>query len=81
MVVRPHPEWQAGAGELDTGVPPSVVAQFLGHKLIDRPGVLAPEDAVPPEPYLAELARRGMEVTLMTREPAVAASTNERSLT
>ncbi|HZA81825.1 MAG TPA: saccharopine dehydrogenase NADP-binding domain-containing protein [Actinomycetes bacterium] len=80
-VVRPHPGWQAGAGELDTGVPPSIVAQFLAHRLIDRPGVLAPEDAVPPEPYLAELARRDMEVTLVTREPAVVASTYERSLT
>jgi saccharopine dehydrogenase-like NADP-dependent oxidoreductase len=77
-VVRPHPTWQAGAGQLDTGVPPSIVAQFLGHKVIDRPGVLAPEDAVPPEPYLAELASRNMEVTLVTREPAVA-SYRERS--
>jgi lysine 6-dehydrogenase len=77
-VVRPHPGWQAGAGELDTGVPPSIVAQFLGHNLIDRPGVLAPEDAVPPEPFLAELSRRNLEVTLVTREPAVA-SPRERS--
>ncbi|MFL6296166.1 MAG: saccharopine dehydrogenase family protein [Actinomycetes bacterium] len=67
-VVRPHPAWQAGAGQLDTGVPPSIVAQFLAAKVIDRPGVLAPEDAVPPEPYLAELATRNMEVTLVTRE-------------
>jgi saccharopine dehydrogenase-like NADP-dependent oxidoreductase len=49
-------------------VPPSIVAQFLATKLIDRPGVLAPEDAVPPEPFLAELAARNMEVTLITRE-------------
>jgi saccharopine dehydrogenase-like NADP-dependent oxidoreductase len=69
-VVRPHPGWQAGAGQLDTGVPPSIVAQFLATKVIDRPGVLAPEDAVPPGPYLAELAARNMEVTLVTREPA-----------
>jgi lysine 6-dehydrogenase len=67
-VVRPHPTWQAGAGQLDTGVPPSIVAQLLAAKLIDRPGVLAPEDAVPPEPYLAELAARNMEVTMVTRE-------------
>ena len=78
-LVRPHPAWQAGAGQLDTGVPPSIVAQFLATKLIDRPGVHAPEDAVPPEPFLAELAARNMEVTLVTREPAVAASTYERS--
>jgi saccharopine dehydrogenase-like NADP-dependent oxidoreductase len=67
-VVRPHPAWQAGAGQLDTGVPPSIVAQFLATKLIDRPGVLAPEDTVPPEPFLAELAARNMEVTMVTRE-------------
>jgi lysine 6-dehydrogenase len=67
-VVRPHPAWGAGAGQLDTGVPPSVVAQLLGHQVIDRPGVFAPEDAVPAEPFLAELARRRMEVVLVTRE-------------
>jgi lysine 6-dehydrogenase len=78
LVVRPHPGWQAGAGQLDTGVPPSIVAQFLATKVIDRPGVLAPEDAVPPEPYLAELAARTMEVTMVTREPALAAP-RERS--
>jgi saccharopine dehydrogenase-like NADP-dependent oxidoreductase len=80
LVVRPHPGWQAGAGQLDTGVPPSVVAQFLATKLIDRPGVLAPEDAVPPEPYLAELAARGMEVTMVTREPALAAPLERSSV-
>jgi len=78
-LVRPHPGWQAGAGQLDTGVPPSIVAQFLANGVIDRAGVLAPEDAVPPERYLAELAARTMEVTLVTREPAVAASADERS--
>ncbi|HSK35530.1 MAG TPA: saccharopine dehydrogenase NADP-binding domain-containing protein [Actinomycetota bacterium] len=69
-VVRPHPVWQASSGQLDTGVPPSIVAQFLATKVIDRPGVLSPEDAVPPEPFLAELAARNMAVTLLTREPA-----------
>jgi hypothetical protein len=29
--------------------------------------VFAPEEAVPPEPYFAELARRFMEVSLVTR--------------
>jgi lysine 6-dehydrogenase len=79
-VVRPHPAWRAGAGQLDTGVPPSVVAQLLGHKVIDRPGVFAPEDAVPAEPFLAELARRHMEVVLVTREAvAGGAVARERS--
>jgi lysine 6-dehydrogenase len=69
-LVRPHRVWQASSGQLDTGVPPSIVAQFLATKVIDQPGVLPPEDAVPPEPFLAELATRNMEVTLLTREPA-----------
>jgi len=66
-LVRPHPTWQAGSGQLDTGVPPSIVAQFLAHKVIDKPGVYAPEDVVPPGPYFSELARRFMEVSLVTR--------------
>jgi lysine 6-dehydrogenase len=66
-LVRPHPTWQAGSGQLDTGVPPSIVAQFLAHKVIDQPGVHAPEDVVPPGPYFSELARRFMEVSLVTR--------------
>jgi lysine 6-dehydrogenase len=66
-VVRPHPTWGAGAGQLDTGVPPSIVAQFLAGGVIERRGVFAPEEAVPPEPYFAELARRFMEVSLVTR--------------
>jgi len=67
-LVRPHPTWQAGSGQLDTGVPPSIVAQFLAHEVIDRPGVYAPEDVVPPGPYFSELARRFMEVSVVTRK-------------
>jgi len=71
-LVRPHPTWQAGSGQLDTGVPPSIVAQFLAHKVIDKPGVHAPEDVVPPGPYFSELARRFMEVSLVTRTKVTA---------
>ncbi|HEY2959555.1 MAG TPA: saccharopine dehydrogenase C-terminal domain-containing protein [Actinomycetota bacterium] len=66
-IVRPHPTWGAGAGQLDTGVPPSIVAQFLADGVIRQRGVFAPESVVPPEPYFAELARRFMEVSLITR--------------
>lgn len=66
-VVRPHPTWGAAAGQLDTGVPPSIVAQFLAGGVIERRGVFAPESVVPPEPYFVELARRFMEVSLVTR--------------
>jgi lysine 6-dehydrogenase len=66
-MVRPHPTWGAGAGQLDTGVPPSIVAQFLAGGVIEQRGVFAPESVVPPEAYFAELARRFMEVSLVTR--------------
>jgi saccharopine dehydrogenase-like NADP-dependent oxidoreductase len=66
-MVRPHPTWGSGAGQLDTGVPPSIVAQFLAGGVIQQRGVFAPESVVPPEPYFAELARRFMEVSLITR--------------
>jgi saccharopine dehydrogenase-like NADP-dependent oxidoreductase len=66
-MVRPHPTWGAGAGPLDTGVPPSIVAQFLTGGVIEQRGVFAPESVVPPEAYFAELARRFMEVSLVTR--------------
>jgi lysine 6-dehydrogenase len=66
-VVRPHPTWRAGSGQLDTGVPPSIVAQFLAQGVIDRPGVYPPEAVVPPEPFFSELARRFMEVSIVTR--------------
>ena len=59
----PAPPGLAGrAGQLDTGVPPAS-SPSSWPKVIDRPGVLPPEDAVPPEPFLAELATRGIDVT------------------
>ena len=57
-------DFTGGLGVLNAGhTPPSVVQ--------------AVKDQV--ERYLAELAARTMEVTLVTREPAVAASADERS--
>ncbi len=38
--------------------------------VIDRPGVFAPEDIVPPKPYFEELASRFMKVDLITRARA-----------
>jgi len=78
-VARSHPRWRTGAGQLVTGVPASVVAQFLAHGVVDRPGVLSPEQAVPPGPYFAELARRSVEVTLITRTPVAACTGSERN--
>jgi saccharopine dehydrogenase-like NADP-dependent oxidoreductase len=43
-----------------TGVPLALGALMLGRKAIAQPGVLAPEACIDPDPFLAELARRGI---------------------
>jgi saccharopine dehydrogenase-like NADP-dependent oxidoreductase len=54
--------WHASAGDIDTGCPPSIVAQMLATGVIRQRGVLAPEVAVPVEPFFRELRKRGMRI-------------------
>jgi len=68
----PHAAWGISGGTLLVGVPPAVVARWLGSKRLSRPGVWAPEQVIEPEPFFAELARRGFTTTL-TRAETVAA--------
>ncbi|HMK09622.1 MAG TPA: SDR family NAD(P)-dependent oxidoreductase [Anaerolineales bacterium] len=67
----PNPEWGISGGTLLVGVPPAVVARWLGSKRLSRPGVWAPEQVVEPELFFAELATRGFTTTL-TRTETVA---------
>jgi saccharopine dehydrogenase-like NADP-dependent oxidoreductase len=55
------PSWGIGV-DIDTGAPPSIVAQMLAAGTIAARGVLPPERAVPPGPFFRELRRRGMRV-------------------
>jgi lysine 6-dehydrogenase len=60
------PAWQIGV-DIDTGAPASIAAQFmLGGDIAVR-GVLPPERAIPVEPFLRALARRGVNVTRRRR--------------
>ena len=61
-IIFPHPEWNVAAGSLDTGVPLSIVGQMLAKGEIRESGVLCPELAVPAEPFLQQLSRRGITV-------------------
>jgi saccharopine dehydrogenase-like NADP-dependent oxidoreductase len=61
-LARAKPEWGAAAGDVDTGTPPSIVAQMLAHGAIEQTGVLPPEACVPPQPFFKELGKRGMRV-------------------
>lgn len=58
-VTWPHKKWKVGGGVVDTGVPPSIAAQFLVNGLIKARGVMPPEIAFDPVPYFNELSSRG----------------------
>ena len=60
-LVAGMPAWNIGV-DVDTGAPPSIVAQMLLRGEIADRGVLPPERAVPAEPFFRELEKRGMKV-------------------
>ena len=64
-----HPNETLGVGGADanTGIPPSIVAQMIGRGDIKGTGVKAPEEVVPPEPYVSELAKRNITIEVSER--------------
>lgn len=66
-VARARPAWRASAGDIDTGCPPSIVAQMIARGEIAEPGVHPPERAIPVAPFLRELRRRRMRVAISVR--------------
>lgn len=70
-IIYSHPEWKLSCGALDTGVPPSVVAQFIGLGVIKDRGVLAPEQCVPSELFFLELSKRSIPMRKLTDEDLV----------
>ena len=56
--------WHASAGDVDTGCPPSIIAQMIATGIIAQRGVLAPEVAVPVQPFFRELRQRGMKIVV-----------------
>ncbi|HYT80572.1 MAG TPA: hypothetical protein VEQ37_15225 [Actinomycetota bacterium] len=61
-----RPGGSHGRGALDTGIPPSIVAQMIAGGEIDGPGLFAPEDRVNPDLFFQHLADRGITYTLRT---------------
>ena len=59
---RAHRRWHASAGDVDTGCPPSIVAQMIATGQVEQRGVLPPESAVPVAAFFAELRKRGMKI-------------------
>jgi saccharopine dehydrogenase-like NADP-dependent oxidoreductase len=60
--------WKVSCGALDTGVPPSIVAQLIVNRQIDanHTGVLAPELCIPIQPFFNELKKRAIEIRIET---------------
>jgi len=69
-ITWPHKRWKLGGGVVDTGVPPSIAAQWLLKGRIKEHGVIPPEIAFDPIPYFKDLAGqgRGIRVTESAEE-------------
>jgi len=69
-VTWPHEKWRVGGGVVDTGVPPSIAAQWMVKGRTKGPGVLPPETAFDPKGYFEELSAqgRGIRVTETAEE-------------
>jgi len=64
-VTWPHKKWNVGGGVVDTGVPPSVAAQWLSKGRVKQVGVIPPEIAFDPVPYFKELGIRGRGIQVL----------------
>jgi len=59
-LIEPDRGAKMGGGALDTGIPPSIVAQMVAAGEVKGPGMFAPEEAVDPDLFFARLAERGI---------------------
>lgn len=62
-IAKSHQKYDINAGDLDTGTPPSIVAQMIATGTIAKKGVFAPEFVVPEKEFFKELFKRGMRIT------------------
>jgi saccharopine dehydrogenase-like NADP-dependent oxidoreductase len=61
-VIYADKRWKVSCGALDTGVPPSIVAQMIVRGDIKEHGVLAPEVCVPRQLFFDELTKRNIVI-------------------
>src|SRR5438876_92831 len=64
-VTWPHKKWNVGGGVVDTGVPPSIAAQWMVKGQAGGPGVVPPELAFEPMAYFRELSARGRGIRVV----------------
>jgi saccharopine dehydrogenase (NAD+, L-lysine-forming) len=58
-LTRYHKRWGLSSGTADTGIPPSIAAQWIASGRVRARGVLPPESCIEPLPFFRELNRRG----------------------
>ena len=56
------------AGSYNTGVPPSIIAQFIANDKIKFKGVSAPEFIIPEIEFFKELKKRNIYVSLNNKK-------------
>ena len=61
----PHERWNLGGGTVDTGVPPSIAAQWLANGKVKVRGVVPPEVAIDPLPYFKALGAKGRGIRVV----------------
>ncbi|HKZ98251.1 MAG TPA: saccharopine dehydrogenase NADP-binding domain-containing protein [Thermoplasmata archaeon] len=64
-VTWPHKRWNVGGGVVDTGVPPSIAAQWILQGKVKRRGTIPPEVALDPLPYFRELSARDRAIRVV----------------
>ncbi|MDR9451399.1 MAG: saccharopine dehydrogenase NADP-binding domain-containing protein [Acidimicrobiia bacterium] len=60
----PSQELKVYGGTVVVGSPAAITGKWLASKVVDKPGVHPPEIAIPPQPFYAELAKRGVATSL-----------------
>ncbi len=61
-LAKSDPETNLSAGSVDTGVPPSIIAQMIENKKIKSYGVLPPEKCIDQIYFFKEIKKRNMEI-------------------
>jgi saccharopine dehydrogenase (NAD+, L-lysine-forming) len=61
-VAHSNPNWNVSAGAINTGVPPSIIAQMIAKGQVKQKGVLPPEICINPQIFFAELKKRDIKV-------------------
>lgn len=60
------PEWNVGT-DINTGSPPSIIAQMIDKKIINTFGVYPPEKVVPFNLFIKELEKRNMHLKIQEK--------------